>query len=234
MKTILILGSSGELGSNLYKSFGEENYNIVGADLRTSENTQFKFDANCSSSIENLFQHCTENDLKLDCVVNLIGKIHNQPFYNVMKTQKYIDDDTWREILAYNLETAFKISKSYHRYCVGTKRKCNMINFSSVTSTGNPGQLLYSIAKAGLETLTKTLARELGVQGHRFNCVSPGYINVTTTQAALSEKKADSIINRIPLRSFGDVFSIYQAVKLLIEAPYMNGAIIPVDGGYSI
>ena len=171
---------------------------------------------------------------QIDCVINLVGKIHSKPFYNVMEKDRYIDDDIWDDVILHNLKSAFNISREYHKYCTRLKLKCNLVNFSSVTARGNPGQLIYSVSKAGVETLTKTLAKELGVRGHRFNVISPGYIDVASTRQAISDEQAAKIKSRIPSRKFGDTGSIVEAVKMLIEASYVNGAVIAVDGGYTI
>ena len=235
MINVILIGASGSIGRALYHHFSKlPEYNPVGIDLALSDTAEFACEIKDFESVSSVFDLIHQEYGNIDCIINLVGKIHNQPFYNVMGRSKYIKLNVWDEILNLNLTTAFIISNAYHHYCTANKLKMNLIHFSSVTANGNPGQLAYSVAKSGIETMTKTLARELGNRGHRINAIAPGYIDVDSTHKALSDAQIEKLTQKIPMRCLGDVKSISLSIQMLIEAQYINGTIIAVDGGYKI
>ncbi len=95
---------------------------------------------------------------------------------------------------------------------------------------GNAGQANYSAAKAGVIGLTKSSAKEFASRGITVNAVAPGFISTDMTK----ELKAESILQAIPLGSFGTVEQVAGAVRFLAGDPaaaYITGQILQVDGG---
>jgi len=103
---------------------------------------------------------------------------------------------------------------------------------SVVGSTGNPGQANYAAAKAGVEGMTRALARELGSRGITVNCVAPGFIDTDMTRA-LNEQQTQALLGQIPLSRLGQADDIAACVAYLASAAgaYVTGATIHVNGG---
>jgi 3-oxoacyl-[acyl-carrier protein] reductase len=107
-----------------------------------------------------------------------------------------------------------------------------IINISSVVGhTGNQGQVPYTMAKAGLDALTKSLAQELAGRAILVNSVAPGFIATEMTES-LPEPARDAILARIPLGRMGDPAEIADVVAFLAtRASYLNGTVVHVNGG---
>ena len=91
----------------------------------------------------------------------------------------------------------------------------------------------YSVAKAGIDAMTKSLAKELGPSNIRVNSIAPGIIN-TDMNKYLSEKEIEEIKEEIPLGKIGETSAISKCVKWLIEDDYTTGQIIAINGGWNI
>lgn len=114
----------------------------------------------------------------------------------------------------------------------GTFRR--IINLSSVVGLhGNAGQVNYAASKAGVIGMTKSLAKELASRGVTVNAVAPGFIDTDMT-AALPEAVRAELVKNIPLGSIGAAEDVAQAVVFLINAPYITGQVLSVDGGMSM
>ena len=108
-----------------------------------------------------------------------------------------------------------------------------IINVSSIVGIyGNIGQVNYAAAKAGLIGMTKTLAKELGKKGIRVNAIAPGFIHTPMT-AKVPEKILEMMKEKTPLKRLGEPKDVANTLLFLAsdEANFINGAVIPVDGG---
>ena len=92
---------------------------------------------------------------------------------------------------------------------------------------------LYSATKAGIDGITKSLAKELGPSNIRVNSIAPGYID-TDMNKHFSSETVNEIKNEIPLHRIGTPHPIAQCVKWLVDDDYTTGQVICVDGGWSI
>jgi 3-oxoacyl-[acyl-carrier protein] reductase len=101
-----------------------------------------------------------------------------------------------------------------------------------VGSSGNPGQINYAAAKAGVAGMTRSLAKEIGSRGITVNCVAPGFIDTDMTRA-LTEAQRAELLQQIPLGRLGNPEEVAAAVTFLASphAGYITGATLHVNGG---
>jgi 3-oxoacyl-[acyl-carrier protein] reductase len=141
-------------------------------------------------------------------------------------------DEEWDEIIQTNLTSIYRLCKA----CVKgmTKaRKGRIINISSVVGVaGNPGQVNYAAAKAGIIGFSKSLAREIGTRNITVNVVAPGFIETDMTRQ-LSADQRQALEQQIPLQRLGSAQDVAKAVAFLAspDAAYITGETLHVNGG---
>ena len=138
----------------------------------------------------------------------------------------------WDAVLDTNLKGAFLFTQALSRGFL-KQRSGRIINISSVIGLmGNAGQCNYSSSKAALIGFTKSVAREFASRGITVNALAPGFIETDMT-AALTEELRKELLQRIPLRSFGQPDDIAEAALYLAGpgARYVTGQVLTVDGG---
>ncbi|WP_025321029.1 3-oxoacyl-ACP reductase FabG [Deferrisoma camini] len=138
----------------------------------------------------------------------------------------------WQAVLDTNLTGAFLCAKACLRPMIRARTGA-IINISSVVGAlGNAGQANYCAAKAGLEGLTRSLAREYANRGVRVNAVAPGYI-ATDMTAELPENVRENLLAQVPLARLGRPEDVAEAVAFLASdrAAYITGQVLHVNGG---
>ncbi len=147
-------------------------------------------------------------------------------------------ENDWDTVMNVHLRGAFLMSRAAQKYMVNAHWG-RIVNLSSVSATGNRGQVNYSAAKAGLQGLTKTLAIELGKFGVTANAVAPGFI-VTDMTAATAARIGVSFedfqaegAKSIPVQRVGQVEDVAAAISFLVSegAGFVSGQILYVAGG---
>ena len=142
-------------------------------------------------------------------------------------------DEDWNKIINTNLYSAFAMSQEVIPNMIHNKKGC-IINMSSVWGiVGGALEVIYSVSKAGLDGLTKALAKELGPSNIRVNSIAPGIIN-TNMNEKFSKEEIEQIKEEIPLEKIGEPSDIAKCVKWLIEDTYTTGQIISINGGWII
>ncbi|MGG0174522.1 3-oxoacyl-[acyl-carrier-protein] reductase [Gottfriedia acidiceleris] len=141
-------------------------------------------------------------------------------------------DADWDDVIDTNLKGVFNCIKAAAKYMT-RQRNGRIINISSVVGQiGNPGQMNYVAAKAGVLGLTKTAAKELASRNITVNAIAPGFIETDMTNE-LNEQIRTQMLSNIPLQSFGQPEDISNAVVFLAmdASRYITGQTINVDGG---
>lgn len=236
-KTALVTGGALRIGNKICKTLHADGYNIIchynnsesaAEDLQSELNKLrkdsckiIKFDLNNYENLEDFASKTQQLYKSLDLLVNNASSFFKTNLINHAKTD-------WDDLINSNLRGPFLLAK--YNFEILSKNKGSIINISdAMINRGMKNYVIYSIAKAGLENLTKTLARELA-PNIRVNAVAPGAILLPSDG---SSQEAD-LINEIPLGRIGSEKDISDAVLGLTKFTYMTGQILKIDGGRSL
>jgi 3-oxoacyl-[acyl-carrier protein] reductase len=141
-------------------------------------------------------------------------------------------DADWDAVIDTDLTSVFRLSRAVLRGMMKA-RTGRIISITSVVgASGNPGQVNYAAAKAGIAGFTRALAREIGSRAITVNCVAPGFIDTDMTRA-LPDAQRDQLLGQIPLGRLGRPEDVAAAVLFLASpgAGYITGATLHVNGG---
>ena len=176
------------------------------------------------TEVETLVATVRERAERLDVLVNNAGQNRNAP----TPTMGLDDYDA----VAGVTRGTWYLTKLVLRRLMLRQEGGRIINISSVVGhTGNPGQAPYTMAKAGLDALTKSLAQELAGRAILVNSVAPGFI-ATEMTASLPAAVQDAILARVPLGRMGDPAEVADVVAFLAtRASYLHGTVVHVNGG---
>lgn len=199
MKNIIVTGASRGIGKELALELAKEN-RVIGTyfqsekeaiELQKIENIEMKkVDLRSNEKIEKFVQEID----KVDVLINNAG-------ISQMKLFTEITNEDWQEMVATNLSSVFYLTRDVAKLMVTKKSGC-IINISSIWGqTGGSCEVHYSMAKAGIDGMTKALAKELGPSNIRVNSIAPGIIE-TSMNGNLSEREKEEIKEQIPLRAY--------------------------------
>lgn len=240
-KIILVTGASHGIGKAIAKFMAENNYTVVANYNNSLESAVqfqnelkeknihidiFKADVSKRDEVKKMIDFIIEKYKKIDVLINNAGISSFNMFSD-------ITDIEWNNVINTNLYSAFCVTQEVLPYMIHQKNGC-IINISSVWGlVGSSCETLYSISKAGLDGMTKSLAKELGPSNIRVNSIAPGFID-TNMNKNLSQDTIDSIKEDIPLGRVGSPSSIARCVNWLVEDDFTTGQIISVNGGWVI
>jgi len=170
-----------------------------------------------------------------DILVNNAGILYSEPLirFGAQGLQRH-DVAMWNKVLAADLSSVFYMTSFAVERMIATRTRGVIVNVSSVSAAGNAGQSAYSAAKAGVNALTATWAKELSTMGIRVAAVAPGFTETDSTRQAVSENVLQETIKRVPLRRLGKPEEIADAVLSVISNDFFNGKVFEIDGGLRI
>lgn len=238
-KWVLITGASRGIGAAIAETLGRQGYRIAGTATSDSgaqaiserlqaagiEGRGYTLDVTSPESIDQLMADLKAADATPEVLINNAGITKDNLFLRMKEAE-------WDAVIDTNLSSAYRMSKAVIK-SMTRARFGRIVNVSSVVaSMGNAGQANYCAAKAGLEGLTRSLAREVGSRNITVNSVAPGFIQTDMTHE-LPEATRETLLKQIPLGRMGDPNEIAAAVAFLVsdQASYITGETLHVNGG---
>lgn len=211
-QVIISYNSSTDSARSLLEKY--ENLDIFQIDLSNPENTQ------------SLIDFAFSKYRKIDLLVNNAG----------VDLVKMINDTTFDDfdyIMKVNLYSPYFLARGVAKHMIDAKYG-NIINISSILGiTGGSCESAYSISKAGLDGLTKSLAQEFGPSNIRVNSIAPGLID-TKMNSNLTTDEINNLIMDFPISRIGTPDDVADLVLYLEHASYVTGQVIQVNGGWNI
>ncbi len=238
-KIALVTGSSRGIGRAIALTLGKSNIKIAGtattqegADKITNEFQEnnivgkgYALDVRNSQTVQDVLSQIQQDLGPITILINNAG-IHRD---NILLRMK---PDQWEEVIDTNLTAVYQLSKICLRTMV-KQRWGRIISITSVVGViGNPGQVNYAAAKAGLIGFSKSLAQEVATYGITVNTVAPGFIETDMTQHLTAEQR-EMIYAKIPMKRTGLPEEIAAGVSFLTsdQAAYITGQTLHINGG---
>lgn len=167
----------------------------------------------------------------IDVLVNNAAVLRDQALVSKLgkKVRKHSLDD-WHETIRSNLTGPFLMSREVAHLMLKTRTRGLIVNVSSVSRAGNPGQTSYAAAKSGLDALTVTWAKELAPYGIRVAAIAPGFVETSMTKG-IPPLFLERLREATPLKRYGTLEEFQQALMFVLENDYFNGRTLELDGG---
>lgn len=248
-KRVIVTGAASGMGRATAHLFADEGARVAVVDLdpervlavtdeiRSVHGDDAAIDVVCDvadhDSLKALVARVAQAFGGIDVVINNAGiSLINSAFQD---EETY--EANWARTLDVNLTAhsrLIRLALPFLREAEGGGRIVNIASTESIVVTA--GLAAYAATKAGVVGLTKSFAVELGRHGVNVNCICPGPINTGMTSGIDDEAKSLYAKRRVPLRRYGDPEEVAQMTLSLClpAASFLNGAIVPVDGGMSI
>lgn len=240
-KVIIVTGGSRGIGKEIVTSLANEGF-IVILNYNKSEKEAikikekliknrkkieiFKADVSKQEDVKKLVEFTIKKYGKIDVLINNAGISQIKMFQDIT-----IED--WNNMINTNLNSCFYTIRQVLPSMI-ERKEGRIINISSIWGqTGASCEVHYAVSKAGIDAMTKSLAKELGPSNIKVNSIAPGIIE-TEMNKNLSKKEIDNLKDEIPLGKIGKPSDISRCIKWLIYDEYTTGQIISVNGGWYI
>ena len=240
-KVVVVTGGSRGIGAEIVKRLARDKYRVI-LNYNKSENEAkkikedlqknninieiFKADVSKREEVKELIDFAINKFGKIDVLINNAGISQAKLFTD-------LTDEDWNNMIQTNLTSAFYCTQEAIKNMISRKEGL-IINISSIWGvTGSSCEVHYSVAKAGIDGMTKALAKEVGPSNIRVNSIAPGIIDTDMNKVYTDEEIKD-IIEDIPLNKIGKKIDIARCVEWLIEDEYTTGQVISINGGWLI
>lgn len=236
-KVAIVTGASRGIGREIAKALSKKGYKVIANYNKSEEKAKelqklnpeidiYKADVSKRDETKKMVQYVLERYKKVDILVNNAGIDKYQLIDEVT-------DEDWKEMIDTNLYSAFCMCQEVVPNMIHNKNGC-IINISSIWGqVGASEEIVYSITKAGLDGLTKALAKEVGPSNIRVNSIAPGCI-ATDMNKNCTENEINQIKENTPLQRIGLPEDIAKCVNWLIEDNFTTGQVISINGGWVI
>jgi NAD(P)-dependent dehydrogenase (short-subunit alcohol dehydrogenase family) len=220
--TALVTGAAGGIGGALFSAFRAAGYQTIGVDCVAAAGVT-KLDVTDGAAVD----ACAANLEALDVLVNAAG---------VLRLQREYDPAEFMRVVEINLTGTMRMAVAC-RAALARARGA-IVNIASMHAIfGAPLSPAYAASKAGVVQLTKSLAVAWAEDGIRVNAIAPGWIETPMTVPARSDVDRNrAIMDRTPLGRWGTPGDLVGPALFLAGdgARFITGAVLPVDGGYSV
>ena len=232
----LVTGASRGIGQAIATDLASRGVHVIGTATSTAgaEAIEAHFAANKLSG-QGVVANVDDSSAIEALIASLLEKgpieilVHNAGITRDNLSMR-MKDAGWDAVIETNLSAVFRLSRLVMRPMM-KQRYGRIVHVTSVVGhLGNAGQANYAAAKAGVEGMSRSLARELGSRGITVNCVAPGFIDTDMTRS-LGDSVTTGLLAQIPLGRLGRAAEVAHAVGFLCEADYVTGATIHVNGG---
>ena len=240
-KVIIITGASRGIGRETAKLLARNGHTVIANYNKSAEKAKelqeelkkeninidiYKADVSKREECKALVEYAIEKYKHIDVLVNNAG-------ISIWGQFTDLTDAEIEEIIRTNLYSAIAMSQEVSKHMIHEKQGC-IINMSSIWGmVGASCEVAYSVTKAGIDGLTKALAKELGPSNIRVNSIAPGAIETEMNSRLTKEEKA-VLEMETPLGKLGKPIDIAKAINWLIEDEFTTGQIISPNGGWVI
>ncbi len=241
-KVALVTGSGRGLGQAMAIALAEAGADVAGLDVLPLDETAasvqalgrrfLPLSANLleahADDMTNVIQQVVAGLGSVDILINNAGIIRRAPVLE-------FSEKDWDDVMQINLKAVFLLSQAAGRVMV-KQGKGKIINIASMLSfQGGIRVPSYTASKSGVAGITRLMANELAASGLNVNAIAPGYMATDNTAPLRADaERSSSILDRIPVGRWGEPADLMGTVVFLASAAsdYLNGAIVPVDGGW--
>ncbi|MDR1443132.1 MAG: SDR family oxidoreductase [Bifidobacteriaceae bacterium] len=227
---VFVTGASRGIGQAVAKAFFALGDNVstldrqgVGPGIEDPRVAAWAGDLTSTDQIAEAFKQAEAKFGKVEVLIANAGIVKDQLLIRMT-------DQDFASVMDVNLTGTFRCVRRALTSMTPRRSGAIILIGSVVGSIGGTGQVNYAASKAALVGLARSVARETGGRGITANVIAPGFIETDMT-AALPPATQETYRTRIPAARFGRVEDVAQAAVFLANAPYVNGAVIPVDGG---
>jgi 3-oxoacyl-[acyl-carrier protein] reductase len=188
-------------------------------------------DAGVEADAEGAIRHVEGAAGGLDVLVNNAAILRDQALVSKLgKTIRKHSLEDWNETIQSNLTGPFLMGREAALLMLRTRTRGLIVNVSSISRAGNPGQTSYAAAKAGVDALTSTWSRELAPYGIRVASIAPGFVETAMTKN-IPPLFLERLRDATPLKRYGTLEEFEQAIEFVIANDYFNGRTLELDGG---
>ncbi|GHF51504.1 3-oxoacyl-[acyl-carrier protein] reductase [Amycolatopsis bartoniae] len=227
-RSVLVTGGNRGIGLAIARDLAEQGHQVA-VTHRGSGAPEGLFgvqaDVTDAEQIDAAFKQVEEHQGPVEVLVSNAGITQDTLLMRMSEEQ-------FTSVVDANLTGAYRVAKRASRGMLRARWGRFVFISSVVGLSGGAGQVNYAASKAGLVGLARSLARELGSRNITANVVAPGFVKTDMTDA-LNEEQKSAALAQIPAGRYAEPAEVAGAVRFLAsdEAAYVNGAVLPVDGG---